>query len=248
MGEPPNWKQLAAHAEDEAAAHALQPKNQHRVAFAIVSARERLGEGGVAGHTVSFDPKKWGSVREALPAHCVQSGQISRGDLFAIAADRDAPHVMWRLFVASHVWGYGLRGYGPSRLAKVERSTSQDQIEGLLGKALKSGIDRGPMAAYDVLRLEHPGPPAAKYWGPAFFTKTLYAGLRDQGGVRPALILDDVMGTQVTELSGLPHLLYRERGYNWSTYRYGVYIAWMGQTSERLDVSPELLEYSLFKM
>jgi hypothetical protein len=246
MIEPPDWEQLAAQAEEEAARFALKPEHKARVAAAIAAAQQRLGGDNVESHTVVFKPEKWKHVRDAMPAHCMASGRITRGDLFAVAADRDADRAMWRLFVASKVWGYGPWGYGPSRLAKVKRATPEAQIEVLLGKALEDGAKHGPLAAYDRLRGAHRYRGVAKHWGSAFFTKALYAGLRDQNHLRPALILDEVLATKVTELSELPHLLYRRKGYNWGSYRYGVYLAWMGQTAERFEVSPELFEYSLF--
>lgn len=242
-----DWPLLAAQAEDEAASFPLKPEHEGRVTAAIEAARQRLGGDSVDSHTVVFKPRKWASVLDALPAHCVASGRISRGDLFAIAADRDADRAMWRLFVASNVWGYGPAGYGPSRVAKVERATPEAEMEVLLGKAMEDGAEQGPLAAYYRLRGDNPGPVAAKYWGSAFFTKALYAGLRDQDQSRPALILDVVLATKVTELSALPWLLYRGHAFNSGAYRYGAYLAWMGQTAERFEVTPELLEYSLFK-
>jgi hypothetical protein len=241
------WEQLAAQAEEEAAAHPLKSVYELRVEGAIARARERLGGDGVENHAVTFNPTKWERVSDALPDHCRASGRVTRGDLFSVAAERDGEHARWRLFVASNVWGYGPWGYGPSRVARIERITPKGSIDRLLDEALTAGAEDGPMAAYHVLRGGHPGPVAAKYWGSAFFTKALYAGLRQRGGERPALILDQVLATRVTELSELPHLLYRGNGYNWSTYRYGVYLAWMGQTAERFGASPEFLEYSLFK-
>jgi 8-oxoguanine DNA glycosylase-like protein len=197
---------------------------------------------------VLFKPAKWERVGDALPERCMARGEITRGDLFAVAGDRDADRAMWRLFVASKVWGYGPWGYGPARLAKVARTTPEARMEVLLGKAMEEGAEHGPMAAYHRLRGENPGPVAAKYWGSAFFTKALYAGLRDHDHRRPALILDEVLATKVTQLSDMPHLLYRGNGYNWGFKRYGAYLAWIGQTAEKFKVAPELLEYSLFKM
>jgi hypothetical protein len=242
------WQRLAIQAEDEAAGHPLKPEHEAAVRAAIDAARRRLGGDNVFGHTVLFKPEKWERHREVLSAHCMASGRITRGDLFAVAADRHADRPMWRLFVASQVWGYGPWGYGPSRLAKVERATPEAQLEVLLATALEDGAEGGPMAAYYRRRGDNPGPVAAKHWGAAFFTKALYAGLRDQDHPRPALILDAVLAATVTRLSDLPYLLIKGKAHHWGHYRYGVYLAWMGQAAEKFEVSPELLEYSLFKM
>ncbi|MCZ2857431.1 8-oxoguanine DNA glycosylase OGG fold protein [Blastococcus sp. VKM Ac-2987] len=246
-GTQADWQRLAAQAEEEAARHPLKSEHEAAVREAIEAARRRLGGDSVESHTVLFEPEKWQQVGDALPAQCMATGRISRGDLFAVAADKNADRAMWRLFVASKVWGYGPWGYGPSRLAKVERATPEAQMEVLLEGALEEGLEHGPMAAYYRLRGDNPGPVAAKHWGSAFFTKALYAGLRDQDHRRPALILDAVLATKVTELGGLPYLLIRGKAHHWSHYRYGVYLAWMGQTADRFEVAPELLEYSLFK-
>jgi hypothetical protein len=247
-GGPPDWPELAVRAEAEAAGWPLQPQHEASVRRAVESARQRLGGDSVEAHAVRFKPEKWRGVDEFLPVHCMESGRITRGDLFATVADGNAERVMWRLFVASKVWGYGPWGYGPSRLAKIERSTPAARLEVLLADALTEGAAHGPMAAYQRLRGDSPGPVAVKYWGAAFFTKALYAGLRAHEHERPALILDAVLASRVTKLSDMPHLLYRGRSYHWGAYRYGVYLAWMGQTAEQFDVSPELLEYSLFTM
>jgi 8-oxoguanine DNA glycosylase-like protein len=241
-----DWEQLAAQAEEKAALHPLKAEHEPGVTAAIEAARRRRGGDSVAGHPVEFNPKAWMPVHDALPAHCLDTGIITRGDVFAVAADRDAEDAMWRLFVSSYVWGHGKNGYGLSRLTRIERHTPKDQLTALIEDALKAGAD-GPMAAYYKLRGEIRDPVAAKYWGSAFFTKALYFGLRDQRSARPALILDEVMASHVAKLSDLPHMLDRRgKAYHWGYYRYGVYLAWMGQTAERFEVSSEFLEYSLF--
>ncbi len=161
----PDWHKLAGEAEAEATRIPLKPEHEPRVRSAIEAARQRLGGDSVEGHTVLFKPENWKHVSDVMPAHCMASGRISRGDLFAVARDRDTDRSMWRLFAASKVWGYGPWGYGPSRLAKVARTTPEARMEVLLGKAMEDGAEHGPMAAYYRLRGENPGPVAAKYWG-----------------------------------------------------------------------------------
>lgn len=245
MAEPLDWEQLTEQAEEEAARFPLKAEHERRVEDAIENARRRLGGDSVAGHTVLFRPQLWEPVLDALPAHCVEAGAITRGDVFAVAADGDAENAFWRLFVASYVWGQGNNGYGPARLKRIVRVTPRDSLAALIGDAFAAGKQHGPMAAYGKLRGEHRYRAAAKYWGAAFFTKALYFGLRSH--VHAPLILDRVMARRVTMLGDVPWLLYRGFGYNWSTYRYGVYLAWMGQTADRFEVSPEFLEYALFK-
>jgi hypothetical protein len=241
-----NWGEFTTEAETEAARFPLKPEHEGRVAAAIEGARRRLGGDSVDGHAIPFRPEPWARVLDALPDHCIERGVITRGDVFAVAADKEAKQAPWRLLVATYVWGYGDHGYGPSRLEKVERETPRDALVTLIGDALQAGQENNAMAAYYGLRGEHPGPVTAKHWGAAFFTKALYFGLRNEDPEKSALILDNVMAGQVTKLSDLPHLLYRDKGYNWGSYRYGVYLAWMRQTARAFEMAPELLEYSLF--
>lgn len=79
-------------------------------------------------------------------------------------------------------------------------------------------------------------------FGPAFFTKFLYFSTPG------ALILDKRLATAVHKLSGLPYLITKDaRALAWTPYRYAVYLHWMRQTAERADVSPEMLEVTLFE-
>ncbi|SNS69878.1 hypothetical protein SAMN06893096_106261 [Geodermatophilus pulveris] len=195
---------------------------------------------------MSFKPERWASVSQDLPPYCTASGKISRGDLFTIASRGRDDDVLWQLFAASYVWGQGNNGYGLARLKRILSVTPKDQLVALIREAFSAGDRHGPMAAYDVLRGEHRYRAAGPHWGAAFFTKALYIGLRN--GPASPLILDRVMARRVSKLSDMPHLLYRGFGYNWSPYRYGVYLAWMRQTAKKFDVKPELLEFALFKM
>ena len=244
---PHDWLRLREQAEDEAARYALKAEYEDRVASAIAAARRCLRGDSVDGHAVRFNPRSWAPVLDALPVHCVETGVITRGDVTRVA-DREVEHAGWKLFVSSYVWGQGKNGYGLARLDKIERETPVAALDTLIAEALRAGTEHGPMAGYHRLRGEHRQPVAAKHWGAAFFTKALYFGLRDQGDARPALILDKVMASRVVELGHVPWMLYRGSGYNWSHYRYGVYLAWMAQTAEKFTVSPELLEYALFTM
>lgn len=243
----PDWRHLDTDVEAEAERFPLKREHEAAVQAAIEKARRQLGGDSVDGHSVSFDPDRWSAVLGALPPHCVVSGKISRGDIFVVAGRGRDEDNLWRLFVCSYVWGQGNNGYGPARLSKIERATGRAGLAALINEAFMAGDQKGPLSAYDKLRGEHRVRGAAKHWGAAFFTKALYFGLRSDS-TRSPLILDRVMARQVTQLSDMPHLLYRGFGYNWSANRYGAYLAWMRQTAEHFGVSPELLEYSLFKM
>jgi hypothetical protein len=238
---------MAAKAEEVAACHPVKAALEPSVREAIGLARERLGGDSVDGHHERFNRAKWPDVIDSLPTHCVEEGRISRGDLFALGAERDTDGALWSLFCASYLWGQGTAGYGPTRFGWIRRETSKQQLTDLITLAVHEGEAEGPLAAYDRLRGKNIGA-AIKYWGPGFFTKLLYAALRDIPSSRPALILDSVMAGRLQALSGLGGFLDKmDRGINWSTHQYAVYLAWMGQTAQHFEVAPELLEFSLFK-
>jgi hypothetical protein len=78
-------------------------------------------------------------------------------------------------------------------------------------------------------------------FGPAFFTKFLYFSTPG------ALILDNRLANAVYGWSGIPHLVTAKgQSLAWTPYRYAVYLHWMRQAASTLDVSPELLELTLF--
>jgi hypothetical protein len=64
-----------------------------------------------------------------------------------------------------------------------------------------------------------------------------------------ALILDNVLARKVHRLSGMPYLVrLRGQSYEWSPYRYAVYLHWMRLTAHALDSTPDELELALFTM
>lgn len=85
--------------------------------------------------------------------------------------------------MASYVWGQGLTGYGPHRLAEI---LAEPGLADCLAQAAEALRSHGAVASYGVLR------GAIKGLGPAFFTKLLYF-LGPAGGTVPPpapLILD----------------------------------------------------------
>jgi hypothetical protein len=80
-------------------------------------------------------------------------------------------------------------------------------------------------------------------FGPAFFTKFLYFSTPG------ALILDNRLATAVHDLSQMPFLVTgNNRSIVWTPFRYAVYLHWMRQTAEVVDVDPQLLELTLFNL
>ena len=231
-------------AVEEAAQFALPGDKVDEVSAWLSTAQSDLGAEGVLGHRIHYDPQKWEGL---LPALLLGRDSISRGEAFAMAAVGDLGNV----FTASYIWGVGRVGYGPRRLRDIIDSTG-----GQLDETLRRAADA---AAQDVIRgyamlyggddRKHRASPNDPRWarihrfGPAFFTKFLY--FTTPG----ALILDNVLARKVRRLSGMPYLV-RPRGqsYEWSPYRYAVYLHWMRQSAATLSSTPEELELALFTM
>ena len=190
-------------------------------------------------------------MTDRLPAHAVAAAMISRGDVFDVADEvRAGARPATDLFAASFVWGTGITGYGPHRHRMIVADAG-DHLEPALRAALDAGREdavagyatlyggHDPMGRAGVLQ-----PPWARLrgYGPAFFTKLLYFA------VPGALILDSVLAATVHQLSGIDHLVTAEgRPRAWSPYRYAVYLDWMRQTAQRLDIDADQLELALFK-
>lgn len=237
------WRDLARQAEDEAARYRLTSERAQVVADALASATARLQDGDVGTHTVRFDPGKWPAAADYLPPTARDGGQISRQTLFDLAGSRN-PAADVALFVTTFIWGYGPVPFGPARFAAICRDTPLDVIGSAVSEARRHLDETGPMAAYDFLRgraarCRIPG------WGPAFYTKLLYAADHRAAGPRRALILDRVIARTVAHLCGMPYLVdSRGRSQRWSAYRYGTYLAWMSHAASQQPL--ELLEYALF--
>ena len=240
-----HWGELEVQAGARAEEDLPHAEGREQIKRALDRAREKLGGEDVQAHDVPFDPDKWGLDATALPQKALDSGRISRGDGFAVAARPADAHANWQLFCTSFVFGYGTYGVGPARLERIlERTQPADLCEVIAG-ARRRLEKCGPLSAYDYLRGDDIRS-KIPYWGPAFFTKLL--GFADTPGeTGSALILDNQTAWMVTQISGMEHLIdERNRSERWTAYRYGVYLAWMTTVSGQLQVRPDFLEYALF--
>lgn len=208
----------------------------------VDDARTAVG-GDPHRHSVVVDPGRW-PADIATPLHDrLHDGRLSRAAVIDTGASDGRG---WPLFVMSYVWGSGLTGYGPARLARIRDATADTDIRAVLDDALSQLDTLGPVAAYQWLR------GAVRGWGPAFFTKWLY--FADQaGGRRRALILDRRVANRLERLTGMPYLLdRRRRSLRWTPYRYAVYLAWAHRAAEQLaaptraPVPADLIELALF--
>lgn len=214
---------------------------------------QELGAEGVRAHRVCFSAGAWDDLR-GLPARAVETGCISRGDVFELADQvRAEDRCAADLLLASFVWGWGTTGYGPRRYRSVCEAAG-NQLEPSLRSALAATIDSAgafdPIAGYahlyggyDEGRARPGQAPYSRLrgFGPAFFTKFLYFSTPG------ALILDNRLANAVYDLSRMPNLVTDSgRSVAWTPYRYAVYVHWMRQTAEAVSVNPQLLELTLF--
>jgi hypothetical protein len=239
------WGELEAQARVEAEEHRLSAEGCEQIRRALARARSRLGGEDVRMHNVPFHPDMWGLDATALPQRALDSGRISRGDGFAVAARPAEADANWQLFCTSFVFGYGTYGVGPARLKRILARTQPADLCAVIAEARRRLKKCGPLSAYDYLRGDDEGG-EVPYWGPAFFTKLLYSA-DAPGETGRALILDNQTAWIVNQISGMEHLVdERNRSERWTAYRYGVYLAWMTMVSEQFQVRPDFLEYALF--
>jgi len=242
-------------AATEATAHAADAVALAGIELALESLSSWLPNNNVADHAITFKPEAWAGVLDALPHDLTASGRISRGAVFAIAAEvRARTRPTADLFTATYLWGQGVSGYGRTRYDKISEQAGQ-RLEENLRAATQLLLSGGPISAYAWLyggecpkdrRVAcEPGSGRIADLGPAFFTKVLY--FADTRSDTSALILDKVLATKVHQHSRLPYLIHEDgRAYSWTPYRYDVYLNWMRQTATTLAVAADLLELALF--
>lgn len=235
------WNEVEA----AAAGYRLTSAGRRHVERMVSQAVCELPEGDLRAHGGRVFVERW-SVDGDVPPQVMESGCIRRRDVFAVAREPASPDTNWRLFLNTYMWGQGDTNYGPSRLDKILGSTPRPVLVELVQRARLVLAQDGAIAAYRVLRGTG-SMYAAPAWGPAFFTKLLYfAGEDVEVGRRP-LILDALLARQVHALTGMEYLVdRRDRALRWGAWRYGVYLAWMGQTADNVGVAADLLELSLF--
>ncbi|MET7471660.1 hypothetical protein ACFYON_24685 [Micromonospora sp. NPDC005686] len=168
------------------------------------------------------------------------------------------------LLVASLAWGWGTRGFGPTRLSWILHGCSrweaptQPETNRRLAAAIGDLEAGGAVAAYRRLHREEPIPGL----GPAFFTKLLYFADRARAdGARP-LILDARLAAWMRSIwqarAGQPYAegarsaAWLWRGPLWTPYRYEVYLTFMNRVADQLSEtgerwSPDLVELLLFR-
>ncbi|MTD54448.1 8-oxoguanine DNA glycosylase OGG fold protein [Amycolatopsis pithecellobii] len=192
---------------------------------------------------IPVDAARWKSLVPLgmWPHGFASSGLVWRRDVFAVAERWRAGQIpATHLAVAALAWGYGIRGYGPYRTARILR---HERAARHLDEAL-TGLRTTPEAAVEGYRAflttaKLPG------LGPAFFTKILYfAGYRrGQGEVQP-LILDSVVASRLPEEAGAA----RRYSWGWRAGTWRDYLVWAAEQAGRAEFAgePDQVEMALF--
>ncbi|MEU6094165.1 hypothetical protein [Streptomyces sp. NPDC047079] len=215
---------------------------------------------GTGPHTIPYSPSSWMGVAPwpvtFADRMAIQSAYVSRADVVA-AVTAACQSENWReAFVATQVWGYGDRGYGPFRTGQV---LAQPDADVVIADAVSLLRYQGPVAAYEKLN-------TADGLGPAFFTKYLYfaaLALPKVTGLCPLIldsVLAEVLRRHATRLGravgyewseAIAKRIWRDGG--WTSHRYDVYLRWMHAANDQLaarlvgwPAAPDVLELALF--
>lgn len=143
------------------------------------------------------------------------------------------------LFVAAMIWGFGDRGYGPWRVARIlERAGDVNALASHIG-GLAGAARHGPAAAWDAMHGEH------KLFGlgPAFATKiTYFAAVAEwSGSSQIPLIADLNTSWAMWDLVEVAR----------SVQRRGSYLTYVDLAHRWADVSgcrPDDIERALFEV
>ncbi|MEU7948857.1 hypothetical protein AB0C50_29600 [Micromonospora taraxaci] len=220
----------------------------------------------VSSHSIDVVPARWAKFDQwpSFDSDASSSLSMSRGDVTEVARQCRERELWLPLLVTSFAWGWGNRGFGPTRLRWVLDGKAglpglpTSEIQKRLATAVNVFDQRGAGAAYQLLldagRISE--------YGPAFFTKLLYFASRTDSGQCPALILDARLARQMRGFwqrrANEPYAVngrsarWLWQGPRWSTRRYQIYRAFICRATAQLSVSgerwtPELLELLLFR-
>ncbi|MDG4808092.1 hypothetical protein O7634_15155 [Micromonospora sp. WMMD1120] len=192
--------------------------------------------------TVRMDRWRAELPPDAWPDTLPASGEIRRGDVFAVAeAYRAGSASARQLLAAVLVWGYGPIGYGPWRAARsLGADPEGERLAYALAEMCASAPDEGALrTAY--CRFLDAGQARLPWLGPGLFTKVLYfAGYRrGAGGVQP-LILDRVVASQLPAEAGVGR-----RSHRWSAEEWLGYLRWAAEQARLRGVEPDAVEMTV---
>lgn len=140
-------------------------------------------------------------------------------------------------FLAAVIWGFGIVGYGPSRVAKIAADAGPRLDPAL--EAIDAAARTGEAEAWDAFTGSH----KLRGLGPAFATKVAYfASLAvDDSATTAPLIADLNTSWAVWDLVGLPRSVERRASY----LRY---VELARQWASDLECRPDDVEWALFEL
>ncbi len=140
-----------------------------------------------------------------------------------------------RLLIAAMAWGFGTTGYGGFRTATM--LGHREAIEAIVATAHSASAEEAYRCLWDRNHA------AVPYLGTAFGTKLLYfAG--DRGARRPRLLIYDAnvrLGLRATGQDFPPPS-------SLTTRRYIAYLELVERVAKQAEVSPDVVEYTLFRI
>ena len=160
---------------------------------------------------------------------------MSRAEPARLAGDVHRGRVSPRSFViAAMVWGFGNRGYGPWRTARM---LATPDAEDRVAEVLRVARLEGAVPAYEAIA----GPCRLDRMGPVFATKLLYfAGAGSRAPGPPPIVLDRLVGVLLSE-HGV--------GLRWARFDsgdYGRYLDLIEAIAQQVEAAPEDVECALF--
>ena len=145
--------------------------------------------GPVMEQSISWYPHTWIRAKKfreeilELRTHCNTEGNKSSISREQVLSFGETPE---KLFVASMVFGYGDRGYGAWRVARIRGLFSRDEFT----KAIKGQFTASAQSPADSWN-SHTSSERLKFFGPAFATKFAYFAALRQGAEFPIPLIAD---------------------------------------------------------
>jgi hypothetical protein len=193
---------------------------------------------------VRVKPDRWlrRLGQDSVPAELHSRSWLSRTDLLKLA-ERVRAGTMdpSQLFVAVMMWGYGTRGYGPARTAKMLATTDADRR---IASAFQAANDPRDGARSGYAALADPAVARLAWLGPAFGTKFLYFAGHDRVHYGPQpLILDGLVGHWIER-----HASVRVLPWTWMRSAYGRYLDLIHGWAAELGWEPDQVEHRIFTL
>ena len=175
---------------------------------------------------------------------------ITRADVFALVESADSPEAALKGYVATMVWGCGMRARPRRRCLNALGGRGAAQLPDRVGEKLIDALDiarkTSPIDAFDALHGEKAKIDGTSIHGlgPAYGTKLLYFGAYSShaGPLRP-LIMDSNV---VKALNWIRETSWDD--YTWDTGQYREYLELADEWARRWNTEPDVIERVLFEV